>query len=355
MTIVIAEAGVNHNGEEELAFKLVDAAFDAGADIVKFQTFKAGELASKHAVQAEYQVSNTKKKESQIDMLRRLELPFDLHHKLVSYCEQLGINFLSTAFDSASLRFLIDDLGLNRLKIPSGDITNAPFILEHARSRCDLILSTGMSNLSDIELALSVIAFGYIAESKSLPSLEAFREAYASKEGQLALMEKVTVLHCTTEYPAPFDEINLNVLQTLRASFGLSIGYSDHSEGIFVPIAAVAKGASVIEKHFTLDKTMTGPDHRASLNPEELTQMIAGIRIVELALGCSIKSPTTSEFKNIPVARKSLVARSVIKEGEEFTKENIGLKRPGNGRSPFDFWSLIGNKASRNYDADEFL
>ncbi len=355
MTLIIAEAGVNHNGSKELAIKLIDAAHIAGADIVKFQTFKASKLASAGAEQASYQVTNTKKKESQLQMLKRLELPYSVHQELIEYCEKLGIEFLSTAFDSESLSFLVGDLGLKRLKIPSGEITNAPLILEHAMTGCDLILSTGMATLSEIEQALGVIAFGYTNANNSSPCKEAFQEAYSSEQGQKILKEKVTILHCTTEYPAPMSEINLKAMDTLGLAFELPAGYSDHSEGIAIPIAAVARGAVLIEKHFTLDKNMEGPDHRASLEPVELCSMITAIRQVEIALGVGVKTPSVSEVKNIPVARKSLIAAKYISEGEPFTKDNLAIKRPGVGRSPYDYWEMIGEKAVKTYKKDELI
>jgi N-acetylneuraminate synthase len=353
MTIIIAEAGVNHNGNSQLAFKLIDAAKAAGADIVKFQTFKAKNLASKLAVQAEYQVENTQKVESQLSMLERLELPFELHYELIDYCKKIGIEFLSTAFDSESLDFLVNDLGLKTLKLPSGEITNAPLILEHARTGCDIILSTGMATLSEVEDALGVIAFGLTMDQTTLPSNVSFKEAYASDEGQAALKEKVTILHCTTEYPAPINEINLKAMDTLGNSFGLRAGYSDHSEGIVVPIAAVARGAVLIEKHFTLDKSMEGPDHKASLEPHELYEMVVSIRKVESALGTGVKAPTYSEIKNKPVARKSLVAKTDISSGELFTTDNLTVKRPGTGISPFQYWDLLGKSALKSYKQDE--
>jgi N-acetylneuraminate synthase len=336
MTLIIAEAGVNHNGSKELAIQLIDAAHKAGADIVKFQTFKANKLASVGAEQASYQVINTKKQESQLQMLERLELPYAIHQELIEYCEMLGIEFLSTAFDSESLRFLVDDLGLKRLKIPSGEITNAPLILEHALTCCDLILSTGMATLAEVEQALGVIAFGYINANNVLPDKRAFQEAYSSEQGQKLLKNKVTILHCTTEYPAPMSEINLKAMDTLGRAFDLAAGYSDHSEGIAIPIAAVARGAVIIEKHFTLNKNMEGPDHKASLEPSELCAMVTAIRQVEVALGVGVKNPTVSEMKNMPVARKSLIAATDISEGERFTKENLTIKRPGVGKSPYD-------------------
>lgn len=355
MTLIIAEAGVNHNGDEALAFQLVDAAHQAGADIVKFQTFKAKNLVTEQAKQADYQVANTQKQESQFAMLSRLELSYAVHHQLVKYCESLGIEFLSTAFDFESLDFLVNDLGLRRLKLPSGELTNAPLVLEHARTGCDLIVSTGMATLAEIETALGVIAFGYTAASDALPSTMAFQQAYASKAGQKALKEKVTILHCTTEYPAPMAEINLKAMDTLGHAFDLPAGYSDHSEGISIPIAAVARGAVLIEKHFTLDKNMEGPDHKASLEPDELTAMVKAIRQVELALGSAVKSPTVSEVKNKAVARKSLVASQAIQAGDAFSADNVTIKRPGNGMSPYQYWDMLERKASRDYQVGDLI
>lgn len=355
MTLIIAEAGVNHNGQEELAFSLVDAAHKAGADIVKFQTFKAKNLVTEEAKQAEYQVTNTQKQESQLAMLSRLELSYETHHDLVKYCDSLGIEFLSTAFDLESLDFLVNDLGLTRLKLPSGELTNAPLVLAHARTGCDLIVSTGMATLSEIETALGVIAFGYTTDEKVEPSMLGFQEAYASEAGQKALKEKVTILHCTTEYPAPMEEINLRAMDTLGQAFDLAAGYSDHSEGITIPIAAVARGAVLIEKHFTLDKNMEGPDHKASLEPQELEAMVKAIRQIEIALGSSVKTPTVSEVKNKSVARKSLVAAKDIEKGEELTESNLTIKRPGIGLSPYRYWELLGTKATKGYKAGELI
>ncbi|MDN3454373.1 MULTISPECIES: N-acetylneuraminate synthase [unclassified Psychrobacter] len=349
MVKIIAEAGVNHNGSKDLAFQLVDAAHAAGVDIVKFQTFKAKNLVTKSAQQAEYQVQNTGVTESQFDMLSRLELDYDTHKSLVAHCKNLGIEFLSTAFDKESLDFLVNDLSLKTLKIPSGELTNAPFVLEHARTGCDLIVSTGMANLAEIEAALAVIAFGLVANDSQNPSQQAFEEVYNSDIGQKALKQKVTILHCTTEYPAPVNEINLNAMSTLRNTFHLATGYSDHSAGITIPIAAIALGAQLIEKHFTLDKSMPGPDHKASLEPDELKDMVQAIRDVEMALGNGIKGPQPSEIKNKSVARKSLVAAQYIKAGDTYTEKNLTIKRPGNGISPNLYWSLLGKTANRDY------
>ena len=355
MTLIIAEAGVNHNGNENLAFQLVDKAVEAGADIVKFQTFKAKNLVTSEALQADYQVANSGKQERQLTMLSRLELSYEAHHKLVSYCNKLEIEFLSTAFDSESLDFLVNDMKLTRLKIPSGEITNAPLVLQHARTGCNLIVSTGMATLADIEAVLGVIAFGYIAHRDAIPSVDAFQNAYFSDQGKQALKEKVTVLHCTTEYPAPLKDINLRAMDTLGAAFGLPVGYSDHSEGIVVPIAAVARGAKLIEKHFTLDKMMDGPDHKASLDPVELKSMVQAIRAVELTLGDGIKGPRPSEIKNKSVARKSLIASRDIQFGRLLTEDDLSIKRPGNGQSPFKFWEVLSKPASKNYKAGDLI
>ena len=354
-TLIIAEAGVNHNGSEELAFKLVDAAVEAGADIVKFQTFKAQNLASADAQQAEYQSKNIGQKESQLNMLRRLELSYDSHHRLLDYCRERGIEFLSTAFDQESLNFIVNDLELTKLKLPSGEITNAPLVLAHARTRLPIIVSTGMASLSEIEQVLGIIAFGYTASESDKPSEEAFERAYFSQQGQEALKEKVSILHCTTEYPAPLVDINLRAMKTIRNAFHLPVGYSDHSEGIIVPISAVSLGAGVIEKHFTLDKNLEGPDHKASLEPHELKAMVKGIRDVELVLGDGVKGPRPSEVKNKPIARKSLVAARDIKKGEIISEQDLTAKRPGNGMSPIKFWQMIGSPALRDFKSGEVI
>lgn len=354
-TLIIAEAGVNHNGEEKLAFELVDAAKKAGADIVKFQTFKAKKLVTTSAKQAEYQITNTGKQESQFEMLSRLELSYEAHSRLLKYCGELDIEFLSTAFDYESLKFLVDDLGLKRLKIPSGDITNAPLVLEHARTGCNLIVSTGMATLAEIETVLGVIAFGYTASHEDVPSIDAFQAAYYSEKGQIALKDKVTILHCTTEYPAPLVDINLKAMDTLLNAFNLPVGYSDHSKGISIPIAAVARGAEVIEKHFTLDNNMEGPDHKASLEPDELKNMISAIRGIELALGDGIKGPRPSEIKNKAIARKSLVAAQTISVGEALSAENMEIKRPGDGVNPIYYWELLNKPSTRSYEVGELI
>lgn len=353
MISIIAEAGVNHNGDESLAHALVDAAHQAGADVVKFQTFKAANLVTEHARQADYQTTNTGRSESQLAMLSRLELSFDAHLRLIEHCEALGIEFLSTAFDDESLAFLVRVLKLRTLKIPSGELTNAPFVLKHARTGCKLIVSTGMATLAEVEAALGVIAFGMIRGQDAEPGIDAFMAAYASQEGQAALRNRVTLLHCTTEYPAPMADINLRAMDTLAHAFRLPVGYSDHSEGISIPIAAVARGACLIEKHFTLDRNMEGPDHKASLEPGELAAMVRGIHDVDLALGDGIKGPRSSELKNKEVARKSLVAACDISPGTPFCTENLAIKRPAGGMSPYSYWDVLGKRANHAYLAGD--
>lgn len=355
MTLIIAEAGVNHNGDAKLARDLVAAAHKAGADIVKFQTFKAKNLVTEKATQANYQKKNMGKEESQLAMLQRLELSHELHYELVDYCNELGIEFLSTAFDDESLDFLVNDLGLNRLKLPSGEITNAPLALKHAQTGCNLIVSTGMATMAEIESILGVIAYGYLNPNAKAATRADFEAAYASDLGQSVLREKVTVLHCTTEYPAPMEEINLNAMNTIANTFRLQIGYSDHSLGITIPIAAVAKGATIIEKHFTLDRNLEGPDHKASLEPDELANMVTAIRNVERALGDGVKRPTVSEVQNKSIARKSLVAVQPIKAGQVIKAEDIAVKRPGGGRSPYDYWQVIGQKCNHDYQPGDTL
>lgn len=331
-TLIIAEAGVNHNGSLELAKQLVDAAALAGADIVKFQTFRAGAIASASAPKAAYQSRTSPTAESQLDMLRKLELSPKMHETLMAHCADRGIRFLSTPFDTESTDLLVS-LGIDLFKIPSGEITNLPYLRHIGGLGCDCILSTGMSTLDEIRAALDVLH-----KAGTPPA-------------------RVTLLHCTTEYPAPYDEINLRAMAGMRAAFPdvAGVGYSDHSLGIAVPIAAVALGACVIEKHFTLDKSMEGPDHRASLEPDELTGMCRAIRAVEESLGDGVKAPSPSEIPNLAIARKSLVASRAIVKGELFTEENLTTKRPGTGLSPMLWDTVIGTPASRNYAKDELL
>ena len=351
---IIAEAGVNHNGSLDLALQLVDAAADAGADAVKFQTFRADRLVSGSAPKAEYQKAATGASESQFEMLRRLELDQEAHQQLLAHCGKRGIQFLSTPFDPESIDLLAMTLDLPMLKLSSGEITNAPLLLKAARSGKPIILSTGMATLGDVETALGVLAFGY-TDHDNMPGEGAFRAAYAGAEGQGVLREQVTLLHCTTEYPAPFADVNLRAMGTLSAAFGLRVGFSDHTEGIAVPIAAAALGAVLIEKHFTLDRTLPGPDHKASLEPDELKQMVTAIRQVELAFGSYRKLPVPSEIGNAQVARRSIVAAWAIRAGEPFSEGNLSVKRPGSGISPLRYWELIGRPAGRNYMPDELI
>lgn len=353
--MVIAEAGVNHNASLSMACELIDVAAGAGADVVKFQTFRANDVISRYAPKAKYQTRTTMADESQLDMVRKLELTEADHEALIAHASSKGIVFLSTPFDSFSLQLLTGRFGLQTIKIPSGEITNAPFLLQIARSGCDVILSTGMSTLAEVEMALGVLAFGYLPSLDASVGPMAFEAAFRSDDGQALLHKHVALLHCTTEYPAPYAEVNLRAMDTMKSAFGLPVGLSDHSPGIHIPIAAVARGASIIEKHFTLDRTLPGPDHAASLEPDELEQMVRSIRDVEVALGDGIKRPTKSEIGNRNVARKSLVAASPVHKGECFTFENLTAKRPGNGIPPMQYWNCIGKSAIRDYLLDEPL
>jgi N-acetylneuraminate synthase len=351
---IIAEAGVNHNGSLDMALQLIDVATDAGANAVKFQTFIGEKLVSRYASKAEYQTRNTGTAESQLEMIKKLELSEEQHMVLLEYCRNRSIEFMSTPFDLDSVDFLANVINVSRLKIPSGEITNGLILLKFAQTGKPIILSTGMSTLDEVEMALGVLAFGFI-NSREKPSMGAFTEAYSSSEGQAFLKDKVSLLHCTTEYPAPFEEVNLKAMDTLRDKFSLPVGYSDHTIGIAVPIAAVARGAVIIEKHFTLDRNLPGPDHKASLEPGELKQMVSSIRQIELALGNGVKQPTASEIKNMVVARKSLVATRDIKKGELFAENNIAAKRPGNGIPPIYYWDVLGKVALRDYSIDEMV
>lgn len=327
---IIAEAGVNHNGSLEIAKALIDVAAQSGADAVKFQTFKADKLVSKTAQKASYQKQTTDADESQYAMIKKLELDEKAHHELIEYCAQKNILFLSTPFDHESID-LLADLGMEIFKIPSGEITNLPYLRHIGSLQKEVILSTGMATLDEIDAALHVLTTARTAK------------------------ERISVLHATTEYPCPMDEVNLRAMQTIRDTFDIRVGYSDHTRGIEVPIAAAAMGAGVIEKHFTLDREMEGPDHKASLEPDELIAMVHAIRNIEKALGDGIKRPSSSELKNIPIARKSIVASRAITKGERLSEENITIKRPGNGISPMRYDEIIGTVASKNYDEDEAI
>lgn len=352
--LIIAEAGVNHNGSIDMAKQLIDVASEAGADIIKFQTFKAENVISKYAAKADYQKKTTAENESQLDMVKKLELDEAAHHILIDHCRTSGIEFLSTPFDFESIDLLCQKLNLSRVKIPSGEITNGPYLLHIAKTDKPVILSTGMSTLGEVETALAVLSFGYL-HKKQKPSLQQFQDAYYSEKGQAILAKKVILLHCTTEYPAPFEEVNLKVMETMQKAFGIPVGLSDHTPGIAVSLAATALGAAVIEKHFTLDKNLPGPDHKASLVPNELKDMIIGIRQIEAALGNGKKIPMPKELKNQVVARKSLVAARPICKGEIYTSQNLSIKRPGTGLSPMKYWELIGEKVNKNHDVDEII
>lgn len=329
-TLIIAEAGVNHNGVLHFAMGLVNAAVEAGADVVKFQTFQANQLATDRAEQAAYQQKALAQSQSQLEMLERLELKPEQHAQLIKHCQKRGIEFLSTAFDPPSIK-LLSSLGMNRWKIPSGEITNLPYLRQIGSQGQSVILSTGMANLGEIEAALEVLEQAGIHRSQ------------------------ITVLHCTTEYPAPPEEVNLRAMQSIAQAFGVAVGYSDHTEGIEVPIAAVAMGATVIEKHLTLDRNLPGPDHKASLEPDTFAAMVRGIRTVEQAMGDGIKRPTASEQANLPVVRKSLVAARPIRAGELFSEVNLTAKRPGTGISPMEWDTWMGRTAARDFAADELI
>ena len=352
-TFLIAEAGVNHNGSIELAKKLIDAAVMAGADAVKFQSFVASSIVTAGASKAEYQITNTGSKESQLEMLKKLELSHSQQRELHQYCQRSGIQFLSTPFDTASLNFLTSDLGLETIKVGSGELTNAPFLFEVARLAKNIILSTGMSTIDEVADALGVIAF-VMTDSKN-PSVSSFKSALASSEGRKAVTSKVTLLHCTTDYPTVPSDVNLQAMLTLREKFDCQVGFSDHSVGIHLAVAAVAMGATVIEKHLTIDRDLPGPDHKASLEPSEFKNLVDQVRDLENAFGDGIKRPTEVELKNKKIARRSLVALKAIKTGDVFTSENVSIKRPGTGRSPFEYWSLLGTKATSDIAENEVI
>ena len=331
-TIIIAEAGVNHNGSLDLAKQLVKRAHEAGVDYVKFQTFKSEKVVSKNAKKADYQIENTgKKEESQLEMVKKLELSYDDHQVLIDYCNELGIKFFSTAFDFDSIDYL-HSLGLGLWKIPSGEVTNYPFLKRIASYNEKTILSTGMCDMSDVRAAVNALYKNGLSK------------------------ENLILLHCNTEYPTPFEDVNLKAMDALCNEFGVEVGYSDHTKGIEVPIAAVALGATVIEKHFTLDRNMEGPDHKASLEPNELKAMVSAIRNIEKAIGGDgTKHVSESERKNIAIARKSIMAACDIKKGDLLTEENLTVKRPGTGISPMRWEEVIGTKAIRDFAEDEII
>jgi N,N'-diacetyllegionaminate synthase len=328
--IIIAEAGVNHNGSMASAKRLIDAAVEAGADYVKFQTFKAETLVTQTAQKAEYQKRITDKNESQFDMIKNLELDRAAHEELIEYCNSEDIQFLSTAFDHDSID-LLAELDISLFKIPSGEITNLPYLRHIGRMGKPIRLSTGMSTMDEVHSALNILM-----------------EAGAKKN-------EITILHCNTEYPTPMDDVNLKAMLTMGNELGVNIGYSDHTLGIEVPIAAVAMGATVIEKHFTLDRNLPGPDHAASLEPDELKEMVTAIRNIEKAMGDGVKIPSPSEIKNIAIARKSIVAKMTIKKGELFSEENLTVKRPGTGISPMEWDAVINQKSKKDFNKDALI
>ncbi len=329
-TIIIAEAGVNHNGNIELAKKLIDVAAKAGVDYVKFQTFKAELAISKNAIKAEYQKQNTDTEESQFDMIKKLELNKKSHIELIDYCNKRNIKFISSPFDLESIDLLYE-LNVPLYKIPSGEITNYPYLKRIAEKKLPVIMSTGMANMLEIGDALDILLKNGLQKTQ------------------------ITILHANTEYPTPMQDVNLKAMLTIKNEFDVEVGYSDHTNGIEVSIAAAALGAKVIEKHFTLDKTMKGPDHKASLEPKELIAMVKAIRNIEIALGSGVKKPSPSETKNIPIARKSIVAKQNIKKGTIFSEENITVKRPGTGISPMRWNDILGQQANKDFNKDDLI
>ena len=327
-TLIIAEAGVNHNGDFELAKKLIDKAVEGGADIVKFKTCKAENVISRYADKAEYQKVTTGEADSQLEMVRKLMLTYEEYGKLKEYCDEKGIEFLSTAFDLPSVDYL-HSIGMRRWKIPSGEITNLPLLIKIAKLHEPIIMSTGMSKLSEVADAVKVL-----------------------KDNGA---QDITLLHCTTEYPAPYEDVNLKAMDTMREAFGLPVGYSDHTKGLEIPVAAVAMGACVIEKHFTLDRNMEGPDHKASIEPDELKSMVDQIRHVEVAIGNGEKKVSASEQKNQDIARKSIIAKTAIKAGDVFTEDNVTTKRPGSGINPMRWFDLLGKTAKHDYQEDYLI
>ena len=350
---VIAEAGVNHNGRRDMAFSLVDAAARAGADAVKFQTFDAARLASRHAPKAAYQMKSTDAAESQLDMLRSLELPREWHAELQAHARRQGVEFLSTAFDADSLAFL-NELGMPLFKVPSGELTNGPLLWQFARTRRRLVVSTGMATLSEVEQGLAIIAHALDAQREPADLDEVWR-AWSRPDARCSLLGHVTLLHCTSQYPTPFDQVDLRAMDTLKAAFGLEVGYSDHTEGGLIPVAAVARGARLIEKHFTLDRSLPGPDHKASLEPAELERMLRDIRALEQALGDGTKAPQPSEWDTRQAARQQVVAAHDIEAGHLLTRDDLTTARCGRGLPPTALWGLVGRRLGRAHDAGEVI
>lgn len=347
----IAEAGVNHNGNKELALDLIDAAAESGADAVKFQTFKASKLASKSVGKAKYQKANTNSDESQLDMLSKLELPEDWHFELQEYAKKRGIEFLSTAFDEGSLAFL-QTLNLPCYKVPSGELTNAPLLWQFAKTGKPLIISTGMATMAEVEEALAIVTHALHSFQEPCGMDEVWH-LWSKPEARGQLSDWVTLLHCTSQYPTPWHEVNLKAMDTLSAAFGLDVGYSDHTEGTVIPLAAVARGAKILEKHFTLDKTLPGPDHKASIEVDELKKLINEIRVLEIALGNGVKAPQPSEWDTRRVARQSIVAANPIAEGKVIERRDLTTARTGAGLAPKLIWELVGSVSKKAYDPGE--
>lgn len=350
---IIAEAGVNHNGQRNLAFELIDVAAAAGADAVKFQTFNAKLLASKNAPKAEYQKHRTDAAESQFAMLKTLELPRDWHFELQAYAKKKGVEFLSTAFDADSLAFLLE-MDMPVFKIPSGELTNGPLLWQFARTRKPLILSTGMATLSEVEQGLAIIAHALNASTEPANINEVWH-CWSKPESRNSLSNHVTLLHCTSQYPTPFNEVNLRGMDTLAAAFNLEVGYSDHTEGILIPVAAVARGAKVIEKHFTIDRNLPGPDHKASLEPSELKQMVSNIRSLQAVFGDGSKTPQASEWDTRIAARQQVVAARTLSAGSILTRSDLTTARSGHGLLPTELWGLVGQTIERAYEAGEVI
>jgi len=352
-TYIIAEAGVNHNGELKIALELVDKAADAGANAVKFQTFEAKKLASRSVPKAGYQKQTTGAEESQFEMLQKLELPKEWHFELRDRARKLGIEFLSTAFDADSLDFL-ETLGMPFYKVPSGELTNGPLLWKFARQRRPMVVSTGMATLSEVELALAVIAHAFNSDSEPAHVDEVW-QGWSRADWRQSLQNRITLLHCTSQYPTPMHEVNLRAMDTLANAFGLPVGYSDHTSGILIPVVAVARGAILIEKHFTLDRAMTGPDHQASLEPDELARMVMEIRTIEVALGDGAKCPQNSEWDTRKAARQQVIVTRDVLKGECFTRQDLTTARCGQGCPPSALWGLVGQPAQRDYTALETL
>ena len=346
---IIAEAGVNHNGDLGRAREMIFIAAETGADAIKFQTFLPDALCCRNAGKAAYQIRNDGTQDSQLEMLRRVALDFDAHHELVEHCQQCEIDFLSSPCDTRSANFLINELKLSRLILESGELTNGPLLFQVGKSGCELILSTGMAELIEIEEALGLLSLAMTRVER--PGAGPYTDHYKKgvMDGRLELM------HCTTEFPCPPERVNLRAMETIAHTFGLPVGYSDHTMGIEVSLAAAARGARLLEKHFTLDRSAAGPDNAVSLEPNELQALVSGVRVIEQALGSAVKKPGSVERENAAVMRKSLVAADPIREGQLFTGSNLTAKRPASGRSPMDYWDILGTRATRDYAVDEVV